>query len=36
MRVSCGEATSKVACEISAFYNYTENCIALSFVCFKK
>ena len=25
MRASCGETTSKVACEISAFYNFVGN-----------
>ena len=34
---SCGETASKVACEISAFYNFVENSITtLSLVCFKK
>ena len=32
MRASCGETTSKVACEISAFYNFVET---LSFGVFK-
>ena len=27
MRVSCGETTGKVACEISAFYNFAKNSI---------
>ena len=27
MRASCGETTSKVACEISAFYNFFKNTI---------
>ena len=27
MRASCGESTSKVACEISAFYNFVGNSI---------
>ena len=27
MRASCGETTSKAACEISAFYNFVENSI---------
>ena len=25
VRASCGETTSKVACEISTFYNFVEN-----------
>ena len=29
MRASFGEATSKIACEISAFYNFVENSINL-------
>ena len=36
MRVSCGETTSKVTCEISSFYNFVENFITLSLVCFEK
>ena len=36
MRGTCGETTSKVVCEISAFYDFAENPITLSFVCFKK
>ena len=36
MRASCGETTSKVAFEISAFYNFIENFITLSLVCFEK
>ena len=32
MRVSCGETTSKVACEISAFYYFVENSVTLSLV----
>ena len=28
MRVLCGKTTSKVACEISAFYNIVENPIS--------
>ena len=28
--------TSKVTCEISAFYDFVENSITLSLVCFKK
>ena len=27
MRATCGESTSKVACEISAFYNFVKNSI---------
>ena len=27
MRVPCGETTGKVACEISAFYNFAKNSI---------
>ena len=34
MRASCGETTRKVACEISAFYNFVENSITLSLACF--
>ena len=33
-RASCGETTSKVACEISGFYNFVENSVTLS--CFAK
>ena len=33
MRASCGETTNKVACEISAFYNFVEN---YELVCFEK
>ena len=36
LRVACGETTSKVADEISAFYNFVENSIILSFECFEK
>ena len=36
MRGTCGETTSKVVCEISAFYDFAENPITLSLVCFKK
>ena len=36
VRALCGEADSKVACKISAFYNFVENSITLSLVCFKK
>ena len=36
MRVSCGETTSNVACDISAFYNFVKNSITLSLVCFEK
>ena len=35
MRASCGETTSKVACEISAFYDFVKNSITLSLVCFE-
>ena len=34
MRAPCGETTSKVAREISAFYNFVENSITLLLVCF--
>ena len=30
LRVSCGETTTKVACEISAFCNFVKNSITLS------
>ena len=36
LRVLCVETTSKVACEISAFYNVVENSSTLSLVCFEK
>ena len=36
MRASCGETTSKVACEFSAFYNFVENSITLSLVYVSK
>ena len=36
MKTSCGETTSKVAFEISAFYNFVESSITLSLVCFEK
>ena len=32
MRAFCGETTSKVACEISAFYKFVKNSITLSSV----
>ena len=35
LRVSCGETTIKVACEISAFYNFAENSITLSLLYLK-
>ena len=35
LRVSCGETTIKVACEISAFYNFVENSITLSLLYLK-
>ena len=36
MKASCGETTRRVACEISAFYNFIENSITLSLICFEK
>ena len=36
MKASCGETTKRVACQISAFYNFIENSITLSLVCFEK
>ena len=36
MRKPCGETTSKVACEISAFCHFAKNSITLSLVCFEK
>ena len=36
MSVSCGETTSKVACEICAFYNFVKNSTTMSMECFEK
>ena len=35
MRASCVETTGEVAFEISAFYNFGENSITLSLLCFE-